>query len=139
MVQQEMRRACFSLFLTMLVYREKVTCLQTKSQFVPEQGYFVGTLIWNHPAYKYVENKFCLHTSSQSVCLLVLYCYSLNIKCPLQALVCTLESQLNCQFDRFRICGGGMQPKQVGHKKQVLQGFLPLACLCFPLLVSWQP
>lgn len=67
-----------------------------------ELGYFVGTLIWNFSADKHVGKKFCLCTSSQRLCLLFEYCHRLNIKCPLQALVCTLEPQLNCYCERFR-------------------------------------
>lgn len=48
-------------------------CLQTRSQFLPDPGYIVGTLIWNFSANKHMRNAFWLCTFSQTVCLLV-YC-----------------------------------------------------------------
>lgn len=100
-LQEMMRRACFFISHHVSIQREG-DCPANQEPILARTGVFVGTLIWNYPAYKHVGNKFCLRTSSQRVCLLVLYCYSLNIKCPLQALVCILESQLNCYFERFR-------------------------------------
>lgn len=100
-LQEMMRRACFFISHHVSIQREG-DCPANQEPIRARTGVFVGTLIWNYPAYKHVGNKFCLRTPSQRVCLLVLYCYSLNIKCPLQTLVCILESQLNCYFERFR-------------------------------------